>query len=353
MKPVTHNAFSTPVAYSPPVFQAHQDTEYCSYMKEYGYVVVKVLTDEQVEVAENEFWNEMTNIYGWNREDPRTWELRRDVLTMAARTDCGHVLGWDFSSFRLNMLKQPAVSHVFRTLTRHICDASITPDDPMIASFNSLNIFRPHGVRQEWRTTSDPWYHIDNPKPDVGVPLDRQQYGFNGALNLIDVSSETGGFVCVPKSHLMFGEGSCDRDSKCGYLTLDAFTNYIKSDANERTGNTRHTQPILVCTSGQRGCLILFDPRLVHCSTSSIVPDEVNERAKRFELLRLSTFICMVPRKWASGDTLIERTRLIARRECIHSHFPHKIVVNRRQPAVSFCESIYEDDAIKTILGIV
>ena len=243
----------------------------------------------------------------------------------------------------------PPISHVFRMLTKSICDPQITINEPMIASFNSLNIFRPHGIQPDWKTTSDPWYHIDNPKPDASLPLDRQQFGFNGALNLMDVSSETGGFTCVPKSHLMFGEGSCDSDSKCGYLSLDSFTNYIKSEPNERTGNTKHTQPILVCTNGKRGCLILFDPRLVHCSTSSLV---FGERIHRAELLRLSTFICMVPRKWASKQTLEERAELIARRECIHSHFPHKIVINRRQPAVTFSSSLYEDEAIKQILGL-
>ena len=95
-------SFTTPVAYDAPVFEIDQEVEFCQYMKEYGYVVVKALTDDQVVAAENEFWDEITCAHGWDREDPRTWELREDVVMMARRTDCGHVLGWDFSSFRLN-----------------------------------------------------------------------------------------------------------------------------------------------------------------------------------------------------------------------------------------------------------
>ena len=52
----------------------------------------------------------------------------------------------------------------------------------------------------------------------------------------------------------------------------------------------------------------------------------------------------MVPRKWATPKTLDERTNLVANRECTNSHFPHKISVHRRQPAVSYCDSIYTDD---------
>ena len=70
----------------------------------------------------------------------------------------------------------------------------------------------------------------------------------------MEVSADTGGFVCVPKSHLLLGKRpSADSVHEGEYLDLEPYDNFVDSEANARAGNTLHTQPILPTTGGRRG----------------------------------------------------------------------------------------------------
>ena len=191
---------------------------------------------------------------------------------------------------------------------------------PMIAAFNSINVFKPHGINPAWRTTSTPWFHIDNPKPDPGIPINKQKVVFEGIVNLVDVSADTGGFCCVPKSHLQYGQ-QVGKEGQ--YLDVTRYTSFIDSEPNERTGNKSYTQPVMLCTGGVRGTLVLWDPRLAHCSSSSLTPDSANQRAKEPRVLRLAGFLSMCPKAWATPADIAARLKVVEDRMCINTHVPH------------------------------
>ena len=222
---------------------------------------------------------------------------------------------------------------------------------------NSINVFRPHGIDASWMTTGEPWYHVDNDsRPERTTP-----HGgliFPGVLNLREVSAATGGFVAVPKSHLLYGRrrGFVDDDDagkseEAGrYLDLIEFDNFLDSEPNARTGNTVHTQPILVCHE-QRGCLTIWDPRLVHCSTSALLPAEANARAREPRLLRLASFLSLCPRAWASEAALAERVRLAEERTCLNSAIPYACLRKRNFQSLAFYEGLWNDAEAMRLLG--
>ena len=204
-----------------------------------------------------------------------------------------------------------------------------------------------------WRTTAEPWYHVDNPKPNPRLGLRQPKLVFPGVLNLKDVSAETGGFVCVPKSHLLFGaRPNAEVATEADYLDLAPFDNFCESEPNGRVGNTAHTQPVLVCTGGRRGTLTIWDPRLVHCSTSSLVPAEQNERASEPDLLRLASFVSLCPASWATPDGVKQKLGLVEQRICANSHIPYAVNTQRRFQAIAFYDGLWADEeALELVRG--
>jgi len=328
--------FTKPYPYTPPIFEP-EDLDSLKYLADFGYVVIKVFTDEEVEHLRQTFWREASDAFGWQQAEPRTWEVKKELLTLAQRSDCGHFRGWDFSELQMNIYANLRLQNIFAAIT------GVLSSD-LICGFNSLNIFRPHGLNPEWRTIDKGWYHIDNPKPDINMthPV------YTAVVNLQDVSAETGGFVCVPKSHKLFGKAQRDASSMCDYLSLTPYNNFVNSEPNKIVGNKVHTQPILVCTGGKSGCIIIWDPRTVHCSTSSL---HTSDRANKGELLRLASFISMVPKSWASEEVLQERRELVKHRQTVGSHVPHLVCVKRRTAAVSVHPDIDCDPAIQRLIG--
>ncbi len=72
--------------------------------------------------------------------------------------------------------------------------------EDLLCSFDNISLFRPWTMHPEWRTVGG-WWHTDPPAPGEYV---------QGAVNLYDVTAETGGTVVRPRSHLEYSkaEGS-------------------------------------------------------------------------------------------------------------------------------------------------
>ena len=77
--------------------------------------------------------------------------------------------------------------------------------------------------------------------------------------------------------------------------------------------------PTLLCA--EAGDLILWDSRVAHCSTSSLVP-EPEAVATTTGLQRVTCQICMTPRSWASEEVLAQREQAV-RTGSTSSHWPH------------------------------
>ena len=359
-------SWRTPVPHTPPVFAVADEAALLHYLEENGYVVVQALNSDEVDAAEDQFWDDAAIAFGWDRDEPMTWEARVAAQTLANRSDCGHIRGLDHSKFSWMLRKAPGVARVYNAIARHFCGAA--DGEQQLASFNSLNVFRPHGLRSEWRTTSEPWYHVDNPKPDPRLGLHQPRLVFPGVLNLMPVSADSGGFVAVPRSHLLFGArpNADSVASESDYLDISPFNNYLDSEPNHRVvpTNTLHTQPILVCTGGRRGTITIWDPRLVHCSTSSLTPllsggDEPARASKHAacepRLLRLASFVSLCPASWAvDADALAQRRKLVEERVCANSHIPYGVFTQRRFECLAFYEGIWADEAaLRLVRGVV
>jgi len=345
-------AWRLPVEYEPPVFEPADEAGLLQYLEQNGYVVVQALNAGEVAAAEDQFWNDAATAFGWDRAEPMTWEARTTAQTLANRSDCGHIRGLDHSEFSWMLRKNAAVARVYNAIARHFSGAA--EGEQQLASFNSLNVFRPHGLRPEWRTTARPWYHVDNPKPDPRLGLRQPRLVFPGVLNLMPVSADSGGFVAVPRSHTLFGaRPDADTPSESDYLDLSPYNNFVHSEPNTRIGNTLHTQPILVCTGGRRGTLTIWDPRLVHCSTSSLTPsDEPNHAARQPRLLRLASFVALCPAAWASSDDLKQRRKLVEDKQCANSHIPYGVFTQRRFECLAFYDGLWTDEvALRLVQG--
>ena len=74
--------------------------------------------------------------------------------------------------------------------------------DDLICSFDGGNIFRPWNDSDcnTDRQTSTGWFHVDQGK------VLRGRHCFQGMLTLTDCTAETGGFCCIPGSHLLHDE---------------------------------------------------------------------------------------------------------------------------------------------------
>ena len=142
--------FRTPVLFEPPVF-AGSSPAALEYLDEYGYVVLQVLTDDEVARAEATFWRQAGEAFGWVKGLPHTWSVAEKWSTMANRTDCGHLRGWDHSEFRWELVKNERVQTAFADVCRHFAGASREEVQELLASPHLSPYARP-----EWRTTAEP-----------------------------------------------------------------------------------------------------------------------------------------------------------------------------------------------------
>lgn len=175
-----------------------------------------------------------------------------------------------------------------------------TPD--LITSFDGGNIFRPWQTEalQDHCTTSG-WMHVDQ-----GRTL-RGKQCIQGLITLTDVNEGTGGFCCIPGSHQHHDELM---DSRVPVSNND---NYVKIP-----GDFHALQDEQVLPRCEAGDMILWDSRTFHCSTSALVlpttqPDQ---------LLRMVSYVCMVPADLANDDVIEKRVEMY-RCNVTGTHWPH------------------------------
>uniref|UniRef100_A0A0G4GAP5 Uncharacterized protein n=1 Tax=Chromera velia CCMP2878 TaxID=1169474 RepID=A0A0G4GAP5_9ALVE len=350
-----------PVDVYPPEFSKATDPHgvgFLSHLKEHGFAVVEVLSPEECEEAEGIFWDEAGTHFGWDRNRPVSWTAKEKWFTMASRSDCGHFRGWDYSEFQWYCRKK----------AKWVYDL-IYPgaEGDLICAFNSINIFRPFGIDSKWTTARRPWFHIDNRKL---ISLDRFQ------ISVKEEDFDEAEWAPDSYAHeRASGRGEQAKKGEAeelsvglnefvpptvqdtGYLDISSYTQGIDSEANRRTHNSLHTQPVLVCTRGP-GRLILWDPRLVHCSTAAIRvrnPVEQPEVAEQTEmpplpfrpsLLRLLGWISFCPTSWASSKVLREREDLVSRGEGINEATPWILASKRRFESPVCGASVWEDPEV-------
>jgi len=257
----------TDMSHVSPRFDVH-DMDAYEYLKEHGYVVIQnVLNSEEISTAENMCWKwiESTtdgevlrnDIESWNS---KSWPADRDN-GLIQEPSVGQA-DWLWYVRGKPKVKQ-AFSYIWNT-------------DELGVSFDTGNLFRPYGYKEEWKTKGG-WFHVDqNSKLLPGKCCVQGMVSFKAA------TKETGGLCVIPKSHFRHDE-FCERNAAGGHFL----------PIHERDP-IRQMQSVLV--SCEAGDLVLWDSRTVHCNTpgcGSLVKDDV---------IRMNAYVCMQPISMCSEE---------------------------------------------------
>ena len=201
--------------------------------------------------------------------------------------------------------------------------------DPMMCSFDGLTCFRPPQVDERWRSQEAlEWLHVDQGATKRGL------VGLQGALMLYDQDAGTGGFVCVPRSHLRH-EALVPSHRQRDFVKFDP------DDARlEGLGDAR----LICCNAGD---LVLWDSRTVHASQpadpKAPVPMEPGMPGQP-RLARVGCLICMTPAEMyvraPGGEELKLRRRKLIEEACTTTHWPQEGVMTSQGPPGSGVGSV-------------
>jgi len=144
----------------------------------------------------------------------------------------------------------------------------------LITSFDGFSVFRPWHKNKEWQT-SESWLHVDqNPQ----TQLDR--ISIQASVNYFDQNESTGGFHCIPDSHKHFAD-----IGRVIPKNIRSHQTHLKNIPKFHPVHNMETK-LVQCYAGD---MILWDSRTMHANTHARAPKGNNE------LLRLASFVCMVP----------------------------------------------------------
>mmetsp|Transcript_19136 Transcript_19136/g.32030 ORF Transcript_19136/g.32030 Transcript_19136/m.32030 type:complete len:190 (-) Transcript_19136:1960-2529(-) len=149
---------------------------------------------------------------------------------------------------------------------------------------------------------------------DQGRTL-RGKQCIQGLVTLTDVSEGTGGFCCIPGSHHHHDElmDTC--------VPVSNNDNYVKIPGDFHGLTAEQVLPR--CKAGD---MILWDSRTFHCSTPALVIPTIEPD----QLLRMASYVCMVPADLANEE-IIEKRVDMYRCNITGTHWPH--LLNYRKNA--------------------
>lgn len=253
------------------------------YLEAHGYAVVANAADaSQVRDGVQMFWQHMEATSSVRRDDTSTWTNRQ----WPGQRDTG-------------IMRSPAFSHsAFSWHTRTLptvrkAFAAIWDSDELLVSYDVGGAFRPWHSDPRYRTAGG-WWHVDQ---NSRLPDRTGRVCVQGLVTYTDASAATGGFCCVPDSHHRHSE-LCD---KHGDLPMD----YVHIPSEEVLGGSGRL------LAAQAGDLILWDSRLIHCNTPAghlpAADADAVSASDESGLLRLVSYVCMLPRAAADADLLYRR----------------------------------------------
>lgn len=288
ISPYTPIRFNLGTADDAQLMNQHLDT--------YGYAVIADVADaSQIAKAKDLFWEylEQPRVapgMDIKRNDCRTWE---HWIGNAATGIIGSPF-FNHSKFSWHSRLLPKV----RTAFEHVWNS-----ENLIVSFDAGNAFRPWKINPSWVTERN-WWHVDQ-NCLKGITRQGKQC-VQGLVTYYDVTEDSGGFCLVPESHLLH-DAICHRSPSA--QNMQDYV-YLESDDSVLRSNTA------ILPLAQAGDLIIWDSRTVHCNTpglqapSCISSGEAAEvTAMEAELLRMVSYVCMVPKTFASPSVLSHKKR--------------------------------------------
>jgi len=263
-------------------------SDWKKYLEENGYVVVSsVISKQECEFYVKEMWKslEILSEGKVSASDKSTWEKAKNYPYMLHG---GMVQYIGHSQFQWDLREK--CSEVFAKVW------NVEKKD-LASSFDGFCLM--NGTRNYQKKPWNSFLHTDQ------SPNRNKLWSYQGFINLEDCDDESGGFICVPKSHLIhrkFFEENFDLNDK--KLSGDW---YLFTDEDKTKHQSILGQVIkLNCKAGD---YILWDSRTFHCNT---VPTKV--------CLRACVYICMIPKKNVPDDVKEKRKKAWDEKRCTSHH---------------------------------
>jgi hypothetical protein len=281
--------------------------QFNEFLSTHGYAVVaNAATASDIAQAHCDFWNFCEAAKpALSRADVRTW-VEPDWLPSSSTGICA-AMGFNHSSFCWNARMLPSARAAFGLIWACL-------ESELIVSFDGGNAFRPWSIDPSW-VTKGGWWHVDQ-NSQIG-PSRRGKVCVQGVVLYTDANEHTGGLCVIPGSHLVHSE-LCAR-TEAAAVMMD----YVEVLASDEV----MTLPkVLLCV--RAGDFIVWDSRTVHCNTPALSqpPNGLHsdgELPPSPSLLRLASYVCMLPRSHASGVVLAQRQQAFVNR-IPSSHWPNK-----------------------------
>lgn len=290
------------VSYEPQRFQS-DDPALASYLAEHGYAVVKAVANEhEIHEARNLFWNFLESEAGLKRDDPGTWTDERFTKIGSTRSGIIFFRGIQHSDVLWYIRCLPKVKEAFE---------QVFGTNDLITSYDGGNIFRPWHLQESdtYSKTHSGWYHVDQGRLLPGF------HCVQGLVTLKDVNAATGGFCCIPGSHLYHDQvlqGDISQNPERNYIP-------IPHDFHPVGVELPLPEILLNCKAGD---LILWDSRTIHCNTPALI-DPIIPSVESDSLLRMVCYVCMGPTSKATPEVLRQRIQLFEY-GIGTNHWPHQ-----------------------------
>ena len=257
--------------------------ESIDYLEENGFVVIaNVLNQQECDTALDLTWDYLEQLgTGVDRTDWKTWDDDKWPTVVHGGILPGHGIGHSEAQWFIRGV--PKVKEAF---------ASVWETDDLLVSFDGMALWRPWPLNEAWKTNrGGTWLHIDQ------HPITRPgRQCVQGLVNLLPTTPATGGNVLIPGSHKSFEKIPQVYPERLGRLPLDLDHFRFPADDPLLAG----TSPI-ICHL-EAGDLLLWDSRVIHCSTGGVEPP-----AAEAKLLRAISLVCMMPKRLTPPEVIEAR----------------------------------------------
>ncbi|KAJ8603742.1 hypothetical protein CTAYLR_000270 [Chrysophaeum taylorii] len=275
-----------------PVCRVGEEARCRELLGEHGVVVIRgAVSRRDVEEAESLFWKWLETHTSARRDAPGS--LTAEVCRNLGYANTGVVNAYSIGHSEFLWRCRALVEAAWHTVWGNV---------PLITSFDGCGLWpNPYIRGKPGPFTDGRWYHLDqNFRNDPGF------LGYQGLLNLLPQTRETGSTVVVPASHRDFEE-NCRRGNKP--LDRGSFVRMQSADDLKYCdARARQVAPL------DPGDVVVWDARVVHCSAgvSKNLPPTHPLRVDRKNrpLARLVAYIAMMPR-----DRLATKPRAAAERK--------------------------------------
>ena len=289
------NNYSGPISLKPRNYELiplrFDHTEVSSikeHIETYGFVVIKNgAMKEEIKIAEDLLWKDLTNKFGWERENPKTWT--DDAYYKSGNPKTG-LMDISHSEAFWYLRCLPGVINSFKCLYGH---------DDLVSSYDRMGINRPIDCDQEsikdleYENKNEPYlwskelhthYNIDGFGENIDI-----YYGF---MSLSDTDVNTGTTAIVPFSHK---SKNVKLINKYYMENKDTLINSIDPYRYHRIFTECGLIPSPVKLQG--GDIMIINTKLFHCGCPALNMNNNN-------LLRVLSVVSMVPRCILSSDIL-------------------------------------------------